>query len=108
MGHMTLFMCLLPLLIVVPDVYCAAYPTSQPNRYFAIQVVDEQTGRGVPMVELQTTSGVQRIMTEKAGSFWSKRAQRRSCWLGRRANRISKSPISGARPYSATTLWIAA
>ncbi len=28
----------------------------QPGRYFAIEVVDEQTGRGVPMVALQTTS----------------------------------------------------
>src|SRR4051812_11117398 len=27
-----------------------------PADYFAIQVVDDQTGRGVPMVELQTTS----------------------------------------------------
>src|SRR5690348_1106772 len=26
--------------------------------FFAIQVVDEQTGRGVPLVELQTTSAV--------------------------------------------------
>jgi hypothetical protein len=29
-----------------------------PSDYFAIQVVDEATGRGVPMVELQTTSAV--------------------------------------------------
>jgi hypothetical protein len=29
---------------------------SEPGRYFAIEVVDEQTGRGVPMVALQTTS----------------------------------------------------
>src|SRR5436309_2308640 len=27
-----------------------------PSRYFAIEVVDDQTGRGVPMVELKTTS----------------------------------------------------
>src|SRR5438552_1241063 len=31
-------------------------PTSGANPYFAIEVVDEQTGRGVPMVELTTTS----------------------------------------------------
>jgi hypothetical protein len=36
------------------------------GRYFAIQVVDEQTGRGVPMVELQTTSGA-RYITDSAG-----------------------------------------
>ena len=28
------------------------------SRYFAIQVVDEQTGRGVPLVELRTTNSV--------------------------------------------------
>ena len=28
-----------------------------PSIFFAIEIVDEQTGRGVPMVELQTTSG---------------------------------------------------
>ena len=33
---------------------------------FAIEVVDEQTGRGVPMVELQTTSSV-RYYTDSAG-----------------------------------------
>lgn len=35
-------------------------------RYFAIEVVDEQTGRGVPMVELQTTYGT-RHYTDSAG-----------------------------------------
>lgn len=29
---------------------------AQPDRYFAIEVIDAQTGRGVPMVELKTTS----------------------------------------------------
>jgi hypothetical protein len=32
----------------------------------AIEVVDRQTGRGVPMVELQTTSGA-RYYTDSAG-----------------------------------------
>jgi hypothetical protein len=41
-------------------------PAPQPDRYFAIQVVDDQTGRGVPMVELQTTSSV-RYYTDSAG-----------------------------------------
>jgi hypothetical protein len=40
-----------------------ADPASRP---FAIEVVDEQTGRGVPMVELTTTSGVCYI-TDSAG-----------------------------------------
>src|SRR5258708_1754882 len=38
-----------------------------PNvRYFAIEVVDERTGRGVPMVELQTTTGA-RYYTDSNG-----------------------------------------
>src|SRR5690348_13080066 len=36
---------------------CRAAGQSSPSRYFAIEVVDDQTGRGVPMVELQTTNG---------------------------------------------------
>jgi hypothetical protein len=39
---------------------------SGPGRYFAIEVVDDQTGRGVPMVELQTTYGG-RYYTDSAG-----------------------------------------
>jgi hypothetical protein len=34
----------------------AAFAAEPSSRYFAIQVVDDQTGRGVPLVELQTTS----------------------------------------------------
>ena len=36
------------------------------GKYFAIKVVDEQTGRGVPLVELKTTHGV-RYYTDSAG-----------------------------------------
>src|SRR4051812_21952567 len=36
------------------------------SRYFAIEVVDEQTGRGVPLVELQTPSHM-RYVTDSAG-----------------------------------------
>jgi hypothetical protein len=49
------------LLAVVPwlaSLVCRADPAPRPNEYFAIQVVDEQTGRGVPMVELETTSSL--------------------------------------------------
>lgn len=38
----------------------------EPNHYFAIEVVDEQTGRGVPMVELETTYGA-RYYTDSNG-----------------------------------------
>src|SRR3954469_21754151 len=37
-----------------------------PTSYFGIEVVDEQTGRGVPMVELQATSSA-RYYTDSAG-----------------------------------------
>jgi len=36
------------------------------GQYFGIEVADEQTGRGVPMVELQTTSGA-RYYTDSGG-----------------------------------------
>lgn len=43
-----------------------AAPETQPSRYFAIEVVDAQTGRGVPLVELKTVSNV-RFFTDSAG-----------------------------------------
>ena len=49
--------CVLLALLPVPGVCRAEPPGSEPDRYFAIEVVDGQTGRGVPMVELQTTYG---------------------------------------------------
>src|SRR3954465_3797809 len=49
--------CWLALLII------AAVAHAQP---FAIEVVDDQTGRGVPMVELQTTSSI-RYYTDSNG-----------------------------------------
>ena len=36
------------------------------SRYFTIQVVDRQTGRGVPLVELRTTNNI-RYVTDSAG-----------------------------------------
>jgi hypothetical protein len=44
----------------------AAEPDTDPAQYFGIEVLDEQTGRGVPMVELQTTYGG-RYYTDSAG-----------------------------------------
>ena len=49
------------LLAAAPSVAPAARP--QP---FAIEVVDEQSGRGVPLVELKTVSNV-RYYTDSAG-----------------------------------------
>src|SRR5918998_6348749 len=54
------------LLFLVPGVCVTVSPPSGPVRAFAIEVVDEQTGRGVPMVELQTTNSV-RHYTDSGG-----------------------------------------
>ncbi len=61
------------------DVYCrnalfgfciaatlAADVLADPSTYFKISVIDEQTGRGVPLVELRTTNEVEHI-TDSAG-----------------------------------------
>src|SRR5262249_10018681 len=45
---------------------CPENSKKQSSDYFAIQVVDDKTDRGVPMVELQTTSGV-RFYTDSNG-----------------------------------------
>jgi hypothetical protein len=39
---------------------------TQPSRYFAIEIVDDQTARGVPLVELKTVSNI-RLYTDSAG-----------------------------------------
>jgi hypothetical protein len=44
--------------LLLAPLACHAEPAPRPDNYFAIQVVDDQTGRGVPMVELKTTSSV--------------------------------------------------
>src|SRR5690349_13935620 len=38
----------------------------RPREYFVITVVDDQTGRGVPLVELRTVNGI-RLYTDSAG-----------------------------------------
>jgi hypothetical protein len=43
-----------------------AAQASESNRYFVIQVVDRQTGRGVPLVELRTTNNI-RYVTDSGG-----------------------------------------
>ena len=53
-------------LLVMAAVCRAAPAAPKAGQYFAIEVVDEQTGRGVPMVELQTTSGA-RYYTDSNG-----------------------------------------
>ncbi len=73
----------LVLVLSVLDVCRAAAASSEPSRYFAIQVVDEQTGRGVPMVELQTTSSV-RLYTDSNGlvAFYEPGLMNQKVWFG--------------------------
>ena len=44
----------------------ASVDIDSPAKYFKIQVVDEQTGRGVPLVELRTTNNI-RYFTDSSG-----------------------------------------
>lgn len=54
------------LMLLAPGVCLAESSPTAPVQAFAIEVVDEQTGRGVPMVELQTTNSV-RYYTDSGG-----------------------------------------
>jgi hypothetical protein len=53
-----------------------------PEQYFAIEVVDDQTGRGVPLVELQTTTGA-RYETDSNGlvAFYEPGLMDRKVWF---------------------------
>ena len=64
-------------------VYDATCQVSPPKRYFGIQVVDEQTARGVPMVELQTTSSA-RYYTDSNGliAFDEPGLMNKKVWFG--------------------------
>src|SRR4051812_50211584 len=66
MGRMNANILVLLVSLFAPGANPAPPQASDPGRYFAIEVVDEQTGRGVPMVELQTTYGG-RYYTDSAG-----------------------------------------
>src|ERR1700704_4168102 len=70
-------------LLLVPYPWRAGTPGPQPSRYFAIEVVDEQTGRGVPMVELLTTSSVS-LYTDSAGlvAFDEPGLMNKKVWFG--------------------------
>jgi len=57
---------LLTLLFASLVMASTTWPQSHTDRYFTIQVVDEATGRGVPLVELRTTSN-QTFVTDSNG-----------------------------------------
>ena len=46
--------------------FCLLAANAQASDYFRIKVVDEATGRGVPLVELTTVNNV-RYVTDSAG-----------------------------------------
>ena len=75
--------CLFAVLLSAPCVCRAASPTPQPSDYFAVEVIDEQTGRGVPMVELQTT-GSARYYTDSSGlvAFYEPGLMNKRVWFG--------------------------
>ncbi len=58
-----LFFPLFSLSVLCGEIDAAA---AEPGRYFRIQVVDDQSGRGVPLVELRTTGNV-RYVTDSNG-----------------------------------------
>src|SRR4051812_49957638 len=66
MGRMNANILVLLVSLFAPGANPAPPQASDPGRYFAIEVVDDQTGRGVPMVELQATYGG-RYYTDSAG-----------------------------------------
>src|SRR5438128_1850155 len=74
-------------LLLAPHLGQATVAAAEPSRYFAIHVVDEQTGRGVPMVELQTTSSV-RYYTDSNGlvAFHEPGLMNTKVWFGASAH----------------------
>jgi len=55
-----------PTLLAVLLLFLQVIVRAAPGEYFAIEVVDEQTGRGVPLVELKTTNNI-RYWTDSNG-----------------------------------------
>jgi hypothetical protein len=70
-------------LLVAPGLSRAEGAPPEPSGYFGIQVVDEQTGRGVPMVELKTTSNLC-YYTDSGGwiAFFEPGLMNRKVWFG--------------------------
>lgn len=81
---MALFPPLLIILLSLASVPCrAAESPPPPSGYFGIQVVDAQTGRGVPMVEFKTTSSA-RYYTDSGGwvAFYEPGLMNCKVWFG--------------------------
>src|SRR5207249_10127808 len=103
-------MCVVPVcislaLLLAPAVCRTASPEAEPSRYFAIHILDEQTGRGVPMVELQTTSSVS-YYTDSNGlvAFHEPGLMNRKVWFGVSAHGYEFPPDAfGARGVTLLT-----
>src|SRR4051812_49789149 len=98
MGRMNANILVLLVSLFAPGANPAPPQASDPGRYFAIEVVDEQTGRGVPMVELQTTYGG-RYYTDSAGLI----AFDEPGLMGRRAFFCVAAPRSAVAPGGIAT-----
>jgi hypothetical protein len=74
---------LLLALLTAPQSTPAQVQAPPPAGYFAIEVLDDQTLRGVPMVELQTTSGT-RYYTDSNGliAFYEPGLMGKKVWFG--------------------------
>jgi len=70
------------LLLLLVSSLCRGQSAPSSGGYFAIEVVDEQSGRGVPMVELQVTSGA-RYYTDSNGlvAFYEPGLMNRRVWF---------------------------
>src|SRR5262249_1635188 len=51
---------------MLPPLFLAAVLAAEPEKPFVITVVDAQTGRGVPLIELRTVNGI-RLVTDSNG-----------------------------------------
>ncbi len=56
----------LPIYMLLFSTCLTATVTDDPKEYFEIRIVDQQTGRGVPLVELRTVNGI-RHFTDSGG-----------------------------------------
>jgi hypothetical protein len=80
-------------LSVCPSLCRAASLGPSSAMWFGIEVVDQDTSRGVPMVELQTTSGI-RLYTDSSGlaAFYEPGLMNQKVWFGLSAHGYEFAP----------------
>jgi len=57
---------LLPRILFLVALFVGCRNTNNPTKYFTIEVIDDQSGRGVPLVELKTVNNI-RYYTDSKG-----------------------------------------